>query len=186
MLQAVMPEGLSGMYARIARDFPPSEYPPKEYMREYLREGRMEGLESPEGYAFLCPAGERRGLLYLFAVEPEARGQGTGSRLFGEICGYQGELEGMYIETESPEAAKSAEEKETRQRRIRFYDRLGCRRIPGLAYSLFGVEMDIRYRPLSREEPPTPREAAEDFRKLYADLFPPALLAIGFSLKVLP
>ena len=61
-----------------------------------------------------------------------------------------GDTKGLIIEVEDPAAAKTEEDREIRERRIRFYERAGYQRLP-VKYWLVGQPMHLMY---CGEQPP--------------------------------
>ena len=122
---------LSAVYRRVARDFPPIEYPPLRKMRQHLENGFVEGRlcarQSLEAaYAFLLSTPEVSSrLLLLYAVEPEMRGLGVGSAFLRSILEDFAACDGLYAEVEKPELAASSDERRKCLRRIAFYERAG-------------------------------------------------------------
>jgi hypothetical protein len=74
---------------------------------------------------------------------------------------------------EDPEAAKNAEDQEIRKRRIKFYERLGCRLVEGVRTKIFGV--DFRLLVWSRQEIPSPFTALLAMEQIYHQLLPPKI-----------
>ena len=116
-----------------------------------------------------CEAGV---LLDYFAVVPQLRGKGVGSRFFRELRGVfpQFEASCVFIEVESLESACSPEEREVRRRRIRFYQRCGCEGTPIFAH-LFGVEYQILAFPLEGQLP-SPEELEAALMRIYQVVIP--------------
>ncbi|MCX4315998.1 MAG: GNAT family N-acetyltransferase [Lachnospiraceae bacterium] len=111
-------------------------------------------------------------LLDYYAVCRGFRGQGVGSvfletLLEGLVC------KGVLFEVEDPEAAKNAEDQEIRKRRIKFYERLGCRLVEGVRTKIFGV--DFRLLVWSRQEIPSPFTALLAMEQIYHQLLPPKI-----------
>jgi GNAT superfamily N-acetyltransferase len=76
------------------------------------------------------------GLAYIayLAVAPAWRGRGVGTALVNSLLEAWKEARPrsphwMFLEVERPELAADEEDRQRRQRRIHFYERLGCRRI---------------------------------------------------------
>ena len=104
------------------------------------------------GFSILfTPPGEGFALLEYMAVAAHKRGHGFGARLFQRTVEQavtpQGALLPVLLEVDSDREESS--DREVRTRRLRFYRRLGCRKIAGLRYlmPLGGVgpvpEMDL-------------------------------------------
>ena len=130
--------------------------------------------DAQAGYAFVLRSGNTpRAMLYLYAVEPEMRGQGVGSEFLRELLANYAAQDGLYAEVEMVGHARSEKDKQTRLNRIAFYEKLGFRRVEGLYYSIYGVEMHLFYKPLSAPEHPDAAQAARDAEALYRDVLRP-------------
>lgn len=178
-IRPMLDEELQEVYARVARDFPPIEYPPLRKMRGHVARRAVEGVLCtqdglPAAYAFVLRAPQTpRALLLLYAVEPTRRGQGVGSRFLHSLTQRYAQAAGLYAEVEKVELAADPAERETRRRRIAFYERLGFVRVTGLFYSIYGVEMHLYYKPLAHARIPDARTAAADAAALYANILRP-------------
>lgn len=167
------------VYLRVMRDFPPIERPPLYKLHRHIRCGVMHGHlyeeeDAQAGYAFVLRSGNTpRAMLYLYAVEPEMRGQGVGSEFLRELLANYAAQDGLYAEVEMVEHARSEKDKQTRLNRIAFYEKLGFRRVEGLYYSIYVVEMHLFYKPLSAPEHPDAAQAARDAEALYRDVLKP-------------
>ena len=167
------------VYRRVARDFPPIEYPPPQKMRRHLLTGAVSchlcawgGREA--AYAFLLRAPSTQSLLLLlYGVEPEMRGLGVGSAFLRELLQRSRNASGLYAEVEKVSLAADPDERAVRQRRIAFYARLGFVCIPGLSYTIYGVEMHLFYRPLRDPRLPSAADAAAALHALYDNLLSP-------------
>lgn len=116
------------VYALYRQAFPEEEKKPVEMLEELVRQGKMEILAVAEGDSFIglainMLAGEAA-LLDYFAISPELRGSGYGSRAVRLLV--ERFVGKPYIfEVEKPdEAAPNAEE---RKRRMAFYLRNGLK-----------------------------------------------------------
>ena len=102
-------------------------------------------------YAFLFgkPSG---GLLLLdyFAVIPEARQQGIGSRFLEMLSQRISQSAGLAAEVESIRAAADEKDRLARQRRLDFYLACGFRST-AVKGKIFGVDYDIVFRPLNSD-----------------------------------
>lgn len=153
---------------QLKRDFPADELKPWSVIRRCMKSGayRCLGLYREDrllGYAFFVLY-HRSALLDYFAVLPEYRSEGLGSFFLQKLPEH---LEGnprILAEAETPEAAETEEEKETRNRRIAFYLRNGLKDT-GLRPRVFGVDFTILWFPN------TPVPTAEDARAVYENLY---------------
>lgn len=147
-LKTLCTEEMRRLYGRrLERDFPPEELMPWKWMEPLIEQGYQRSVGFYDGeellaYALFITAGDKpkTALLNYFAVQPERRGQGTGSRclelmreaLSGRDCR-------IIFEVEDPDAAPDPE---AARRRIEFYLRGGAR-ATGVRSTLFGVEYRI-------------------------------------------
>lgn len=157
---------------KMQEDFPPSELRPFSSM-EYLTElGLYRSFSCREnerelGYA-LFVANENAALLDYYAIDAACRGQGVGSRFLAGLKEASGAFGAPYvlIEVESVENAKTTEQIEERERRIRFYKHCGCF-ATGVYSFLFGVEYQIMVLPLSITDAPTDGDVEESLEGIY-------------------
>lgn len=158
--------------SEMKRDFPPAELKPLKSIQSLMQRGIYRGFgwyegENLQGYAFLvelegCPAV----MLDYFAVSPNGRGQGTGSRLLADLATSYGE-KGILIEAEDP---ASAPDPETANRRIRFYERCGTR-FSGWK----GWVFDVWYRLFILGGTLTGEEARDAMSQMYQTMLPPEI-----------
>ena len=178
-IRAMRPEELSDVYKRVRRDFPPIEYPPLPKMRRNMEWGAMQAqLYEDNGqdaaYAFVLRSdASTRCMLFIYAVEPERRGQGVGSGFLRALIKERSEMDGMYAEVEMPELAKNEEERRICEKRIAFYENLGFCRVKGLSYRIYGVPMHLFYCPMGCEEMPDAERAMQDAKTLYDGILRP-------------
>lgn len=163
-------------HAHMEKDFVPQELRPWHSVERLTEQGCYAAFACQEegrlvAYAAFvcCEAGV---LLDYFAVVPQLRGKGVGSRFFRELRGVfpQFEASCVFIEVESLESACSPEEREVRRRRIRFYQRCGCEGTPIFAH-LFGVEYQILAFPLEGQLP-SPEELEAALMRIYQVVIP--------------
>jgi GNAT superfamily N-acetyltransferase len=84
-------------------------------------------------YMFPVEAGGRAAFLWYLATLPEMRGQGLGAWMYrGILARLPREVEALYYDVEIPELVGAPEAAELARRRIRFYQRLGARRLDGI------------------------------------------------------
>lgn len=163
-------------HAHMEKDFVPQELRPWHSVERLTEQGCYAAFACQEegrlvAYAAFacCEAGV---LLDYFAVVPQLRGKGVGSRFFRELRGVfpQFEASCVFIEVESLESACSPEEREVCRRRIRFYQRCGCEGTPIFAH-LFGVEYQILAFPLEGQLP-SPEELEAALMRIYQVVIP--------------
>lgn len=173
-LKALYPQSL-------ARDFPADELMPIGRMETLTLSGAQHSFGLYEGERlmaygiFITAPSCSAALLNYFAVEPELRGQGVGTRALRELCSAPG-LPASHIlfEVETPRTASGPEELAVRQRRIRFYLRCGARHTI-LDSKLFGVEYHIMLLPHGESDPPNPtsQDLRAQLEALYHVVVPP-------------
>lgn len=128
--------------------FPDSELKPLSSVRmlldrgQYSGYGLFDGSDAAEGgllgYALLMHDKEKgKMLLDYYAFLEEHRCRGLGSVFLHEIQ-RQNDFPGCFIECEAPETADCSEQRELRERRIRFYERNGAV-LAQVRAQLFGV-----------------------------------------------
>ncbi len=133
----------------LCRDFPPDERKPLAQIHRAVDRGiyRVVGFYLEDtlcGYALLSVLpGRRFGFLDYFAVVPQMRGGGIGGQLLADLRRQMADLQGIFFEVEQPQSAPDPQQA---GRRIRFYQRGGCR-YTGVYTRLFGVNYYILYLP---------------------------------------
>lgn len=140
---------------QMTRDFPEAELKPFSAVRGLMRRGLYEPLALYEEDHLVCYAWQTvlsdcdTALLDYFAVLPELRGKGTGTRALRALAGYYApRRRTLLIECEHPaEAPDPAEAK----RRIGFYLRAGAR-ATAMEGRVFGVRYQIYALPCGGDE----------------------------------
>ncbi len=142
-------------FGHIRQDFPAGEYPPYFVLHQQMLDGDLDGLvyAAPDGTVLaysLNAAGNPNGcvLLSLFAVMREGRGTGIGSAFVEKLAELYRDKACLIAEVERPDEVEDEMEKNTRNRRIRFYERAGFRLVPEIYYSIWGVPMHLMILPL--------------------------------------
>ncbi len=134
----------------IREDFPRGEHRPLFGMERLQKAGRYDCYgyyRDDDLIAYACYILTQNGsyaLLDYFAVVPEHRGDGIGSEFLRSLKGNVSAERGVFIEAESPDSAKTEEERQTRERRIRFYLSNGAERTNSKCL-LFGVDYNILF-----------------------------------------
>ena len=164
------PEEIGLVYQNhMIRDFPPEERKPLQSIQALVRRGIYTGIGwfdggKLKGYAFLADIHGPAVLLDYFAVCPDGRGQGAGSRLLAEMAqGYA--PRGILIEAEDPD---SAPDKELAQKRLRFYNRCGAR-----DSGWKGLIFDVWYRLFCLGGNLSGEETREASLQIYQAMLPP-------------
>ena len=137
------------IYSFMKKQFPPDELKPLRAVEDLTRRGIYEtyGLWAGEtliAYALLgCDPGRKYWLLDYFGVVPERQNAGWGGRMLGLIRAQFPERT-ILIEVEDPDSPSA--DAENARRRIRFYERNGCR-MTDVGVWLFGVDYRIMEMP---------------------------------------
>ena len=154
-------------------DFPPAELKPLDRILMLQEMGLYKGfgwVKEEEGksaeilaYALLVQpeyhevfGQDSYVLMDYYAVCAGNRGQGVGSAFLSTLLPSI-ECRSVLFEVEDPAAAEDEEEREIRERRMRFYHRLGLRATTGLYTNVFGVVFEMltwnkEQKPLSAVE----------------------------------
>lgn len=135
--------------AHIREDFPRGERRPYSSMEKMTNAGKYVsyGCYDDRLLAYACyilTENRMYALLDYFAVIPELRGHGTGSEFLQKLKGILPVNNGVFIEAESPDSAKSDDEEILRRRRIHFYISNGAV-LTNTKCLLFGVDYNIIY-----------------------------------------
>ena len=149
LCKALTPEEIMAVYDVWGPEhFPDSELKPLSSVKMLLERGQYSGYGLYDGsaaaeggllgYALLMHDKDReKMLLDYYAFMEEYRCRGLGSVFLHEIQ-KQKDFPGCFIECEAPETADCAEQRELRERRIRFYERNGAV-LTQVRAQLFGV-----------------------------------------------
>ncbi len=151
VLKKLEPDELRSIYKEHFReDFPPGARRPLFAMEKMRKAGRYDCYGYYRDGALIAYAcyiltpDSSYALLDYFAVVPKLRGQGIGSEFLRSLQGNVSAKSGVFIEAESPDSAKSEDERRVRERRIRFYLSNGAKRTNSKCL-LFGVDYNILF-----------------------------------------
>ncbi|MBR4539072.1 MAG: GNAT family N-acetyltransferase [Clostridia bacterium] len=174
-------------FGRMREDFPPAEIKPLSAIEraltrgEYVCYGAMDG-EDILSYAFFIRLreGEKEYALFdYFAVKKEARCMGVGSAFLQTmIAGSLKNMAAVLLEVDDPDCAWDEEERNIRNRRLRFYLRNGLRDTSVTAV-VYGVQFRILALPVGT------CPSLDDTRHMYADLYRAVMPPKIFASKVL-
>ncbi len=142
----------AGVQALYEEAFPPRQREPFADIVAASRDGAGIALvpvdgEQPVGLAFLSSLGAA-GPLFLeyFAIAADRRGAGVGQALWHAVAdalAVRGEPAAVVLEVEDPaEAQIAAEEVAQRERRVRFWQRVGARMLPVSGYIVPTLDED--------------------------------------------
>lgn len=168
---------------KIKRDFPRQERRPlprikRLYKRECYTAITLQNETGLQAYATFINS-EKTGNIFLdyFATQPQMRGQGVGS-YFLALLKERWQKDGMILECETPESAKTEEQRRQRHRRIEFYQRAGAQTTRWLWHS-FGVDYAILWLPLQQNQC-NEAQVGKDLLTLYS-LATPKLIQSMFT-----
>lgn len=127
------------------RDFPKKERQPYLWFMKLIKSGRQEIFEYKEeekvkAYLIIVETKEAIMLSY-FAVYPEFRGQGIGSKCLEEMKTKW--KKPILLECESIYDATSEEDKKTRERRVAFYQKANFTEVPLKRFEAFDVNYHL-------------------------------------------
>ncbi len=142
------------LYINIVNDFAPGEYPPYDVLYKQLEKGIQDGfvlVNDQKDVAYsICTEDSTNSfvLLSLLAVYKEYRGRGFGTEFLkmfkNRYCGEKS----IIVEVEKPEAALEQKERNTRENRIKFYEKAGFRLLPDIEYAIWDVPMYLMLLPM--------------------------------------
>lgn len=137
--------------SHMRRDFPDNELKPLWRLYELKERGiyRTTALYTGEklcAYAMFSSAPDCPCLLLdYFAVDPALRGKGIGTRALKVIAEWaKDKTQGILIEAENPDFARTLEERRTRIRRLDFYRHCGAK-LTGYKLWLYFVDYRVFY-----------------------------------------
>lgn len=176
---------LKEYYHYIKRDFKKGEYPPFDILSQQLDQGIQEGIvftEEGQDLAYAIVYAENTNgyvLVSLFAVLPEKRGEGIGSK-FLEILKerYDGK-QGIIVEVECLDSSLSKKEYDLQRRRIEFYEKAGFYLITGINYSIWDIPMHLMALPILASQDTINGEIDRIMTDIYEKL-----LSLRFSHKM--
>ena len=177
-VRILTPVQIRRLYAeRLKLDFPPDELKPLDRIERALARGEYICYGASDGdellaYAFFVIAG-RRALVDYYAVMPEVRDRGIGSRFIRALIeGPLADMDCVLLEVDDPDHAEEAGEASIRERRLAFYLRNGlCD--TGVRARVFGVDFRILSLPVG--ERPSPEQTREVYAQMYRIILPPKL-----------
>ncbi|MEE0801033.1 MAG: hypothetical protein U0L91_07115 [Gemmiger sp.] len=156
------------------RDFPADELKPFSAISQMMRSGIYEPLAFYDedgalaAYAWQTVLPDHdSALIDYYAVLPDRRGGGMGTRILGLLAGYYApRIKSLIIECEHP---AEAPDPATARRRIGFYLRAGAR-ATAMESRVFGVRYQIYALPAGGNA--SDREINEDLKAIYRTMVP--------------
>ena len=161
----------------LVHDFPADERKPLKMILDAMAQGKYRCIgifegEALRGYAFFVTLeqnGQPEILLDYYAIVQAYRGGGIGSAFLRQIPSLFPEAGAVLIEAETPEAADTEAEKMIRERRIRFYERCGCKN-SGIRAAVFGVDFNLIQMPVGGLY--SAHEICQIYASIYQKLLP--------------
>ncbi|HEY1405001.1 MAG TPA: GNAT family N-acetyltransferase [Spirochaetota bacterium] len=153
-IRKMEPSEVTNFYELIEEDFLPGEYAPYNILHDQIQKGIQDGLvfrrNSIDCAYAICAANNESGfvLISLMAVFMEYRKRGIGTAFMESLRTLYGHTQGIIVEVERPEDAPMPEERNSRNHRIEFYNKLGFYLIPGIDYTIWDVPMHLMALPL--------------------------------------
>jgi GNAT superfamily N-acetyltransferase len=142
------------IYKMIKHDFVPGEYAPYGILYHQLQDGILKGYILLEGdcevaYS-ICTEVQTNDyiLLSFLAVYEGMRGRGIGTGFLEKLSAMYSDKNGIIVEVEKPENAKTNGEKDIRQKRIHFYQKAGFSLLSDIEYTIWDMPMHLMTLPL--------------------------------------
>lgn len=146
MIQKLETKQALELYQLLEKDFQSDPLPPFNVYQKQIEQGEYEAYyyvqqKQPEAY-FITIEKENYIFIVFFAVIKEKRGQGIGTKAIQEL---QKVAVGktIILEVEKEVEDNTDQEKEIIQKRIRFYERVGFKKVEPLSYILRGHSYHI-------------------------------------------
>ncbi len=158
------------------KDFPADEIKPLDVIELAYREGKYsaDGAFDENGelmaYAFWVRVGQKL-LLDYYAVVSTMRSSGIGTAVLERLLP-AADAEMLLIEIEDPDADVTDAEKQIRNRRRAFYERVGCINTNTKGQA-FGV--DFWLLEYTRKEAHSKQEIIDGYKELYKAILPPTV-----------
>ena len=170
MLKKLESQRAKEIYTYMEKDFKEDEIPEEKDFYTYVKEGSLilyayeeENLE--KAYMVWIQKNNKVLITHL-AVKEEYRSSGIGSKMIKEMQESFPQIEQWIVEAETQKEAKTEEEKDKIQKRLRFYEKLGFQKQENIDYTLYGVSY---YLYTKAKENVQPEELAKTMRELYGN-----------------
>lgn len=158
----------------IIKDFPREERTTLNKFKKRVTRGQEEVYLYEEGEkekAYIIIANLDNYVLVTFlAVFEECRGEGIGTKLLKEIEANFSNRKGILLEVENPQYSTSQDEKEIRQRRIKFYERSNYNIVDGLEISLHSTMFNIMMLNINNTKI-NEKEISKELNDFYTNIF---------------
>lgn len=164
-------EGKEIYYKKLVKDFPACEVKPWEKIEQFAKNGLYEmfGMWEKDtmlAYAFVAADISKKYLLMdYFAVSENSRGKGYGRYFLEHFWEVYPEASRVIFEVEDVAAAVNEQEKNIRERRIRFYEGAGLQRYPVYA-KVYDAFYQLMFFQKSGKMPEI-EEITEGYKDLY-------------------
>jgi GNAT superfamily N-acetyltransferase len=175
-IRKLMLTELENIYKSIELDFAEGEYAPYDVLAKQIEKGVQKGYIFQKGeidvaYS-ICADGCANGyiLISLLSVYKEFRGFGLGSSFLDELIRSYARNQGLIVEVEKPENAKSEEERALCEKRIKFYQNAGFYLVADIDYSIWDVPMYLMVLPLRASMPTLNERTGQIIYEIYLDL----------------
>lgn len=160
---------------KIVKDFLEDEIPPLFVYEKAIKEGVLECFvyEEDEKEVGYIVTRKRDDLVFLLvlAINKDARGSGYGNKMLEEFKGNVRDSRVILLEAENPEVKDIGdEEKLKREKRIKFYEKLGFKVTKNLKYFLCGIDYKILYYNIENDDEYNPKEVIDCMSKIYDNL----------------
>jgi GNAT superfamily N-acetyltransferase len=174
-------DDLKNIYQRFTDDFASEELKSYQHLKLLMSKRNYKlllaidsAIDETVGYAFIYEFNQLQAIwLDYMAIDNQFRGSGYGSLLFKKLSNWkQNGFIGLFIEVEIPKDDEGAT-RENQLRRIRFYERLGAKRLP-FPYQLptihGGLPMYLYFCPSPQVEKLTKEQIQEAISEVFTTI----------------
>lgn len=175
MLKKIELEEFKNLYQNhIIHDFKQTERPPLSIFKKRIKKGLNDVyifMENQKEIAYVITAENQEFVLILFlAVFKDKRGNGIGSKLLEEIKNKFKEKKGIILEVESVEYSENEQDKQVREKRIKFYQKNNYQIIENIDYIVWGEHYNLMIQLLKGNDI-SKEETIENINKIYKELW---------------
>ena len=175
MLKKINLKEFKDLYRKhIVKDFPREERRSLNKFKKRITRGKEEVYlylenEKEKAYAIIVVL-DNYVMVSFLAVFKEYRGEGIGTKLLKEINDNFSNKKGILLEVENPKYSKSQEEKEIRERRIKFYEKSNYNIVDGVEINSHSIMFNIMILNINNNKVDK-QEIAKELNDFYTEIF---------------
>lgn len=175
MLKKINLKEFKNLYRKhIVKDFPREERRSLNKFKKRITKGKEEAyiyLENGKEKAYTIIAVLDNYVMVSFlAVFKEYRGEGIGTKLLKEIKDNFSNKKGILLEVENPKYSKNQEEKEIRERRIKFYEKSNYNIVDGVEVNSHSIMFNIMILNINNKEI-NKQQISKEINDFYTNIF---------------